>query len=53
LAFAPGSSGWLGRRGARRFYELLLRGGSAAARFGHPIPGADVNVTSVDEHGGH
>ena len=43
LSFAPGSSGWpIPSGGERRFYELLLRGGSAAERFGHPPAGARV-----------
>ena len=43
LAFAPGSSGWpLASGEDRRFYELLLRGGSAADLFGHPAAGARV-----------
>lgn len=43
LAFAPGSSGWQGVDGARTsFYELLLRGGSAAERFGRPRTGTRV-----------
>jgi len=46
LALAPGSSGWPLRDGSeRRFLELFLRGGSAAARLGHPPPGAPVVVT--------
>lgn len=40
ISFAPGSSGWAGTR----WYELLLRGGSAAERFGHPAPGARVRL---------
>ncbi|NJO80373.1 MAG: SAM-dependent chlorinase/fluorinase [Cyanobacteria bacterium RM1_2_2] len=37
LAFAPGSSGWLGSNGQPlRWIELFLRGGSAWARFGKP-----------------
>src|SRR5918999_425200 len=37
LSFAPGSSGWpLASGEERRFYELLLRGGSAAELFGGP-----------------
>ncbi len=45
LAFAPGSSGWARRRaGALRFFELFLRGGSAAARFGGPRAGTSVEV---------
>jgi hypothetical protein len=45
LAFAPGSSGWP-RRGASplRFFELFLRGGSAAERFGGPRAGTTVEV---------
>ena len=47
MSFAPGSSGWAHRRGGRRrFYELLLRGGSAAERFGRPRAGAPVEVRS-------
>ena len=43
LSFAPGSSGWpLASGEERRFYELLLRGGSAAALFGHPAAGERV-----------
>ena len=46
LALAPGSSGWpLQGGGERRFLELFLRGGSAAARLGHPTPGTPVIVT--------
>ena len=46
LALAPGSSGWpLREGGERRFLELFLRGGSAAARLGHPTPGTPVVVT--------
>ncbi len=45
LAFAPGSSGWpLPGGGERRFFELFLRGGSAASRLGHPPPGTPVVV---------
>lgn len=37
LAFAPGSSGWIGPDGQPlRWMELFLRGGSAWARFGKP-----------------
>lgn len=46
-AFAPGSSGWIGRRGRLCFYELLLRGGSAAERFGRPSAGSPVEVEPV------
>jgi hypothetical protein len=46
LSFAPGSSGWTTRTGAElRWYELLLRGGSAADRFGSPRPGTPVSLT--------
>ncbi len=46
LALAPGSSGWPTRDGGeRRFLELFLRGGSAAARFGHPVPGTRIAVS--------
>ena len=45
LALAPGSSGWpVPDRGERRFLELFLRGGSAAARLGHPPTGTPVVV---------
>ncbi|MDP9405850.1 MAG: SAM-dependent chlorinase/fluorinase [Actinomycetota bacterium] len=48
LAFAPGSSGWRTRDGRERpFYELLLRGGSAAARFGSPPAGTPVAVAAA------
>ena len=48
LALAPGSSGWpLPDGGERRFIELFLRGGSAAARLGHPAPGSPVAVTPL------
>lgn len=40
MSFAPGSSGWHGRR----FHELLIRGGSAARLFGHPAAGTPVAV---------
>ena len=47
LAFAPGSSGWTSRSGEPvRFFELFLRGSSAAARFGHPTVGSAVEVES-------
>jgi len=45
LSFAPGSSGWTTRTGDRRqWYELLVRGGSAAELFGSPAPGAPVDI---------
>ena len=45
LALAPGSSGWSTRSGRTlRFFELFLRGGSAAERFGAPQTGAVVEV---------
>ncbi len=48
LALAPGSSGWrLPDGGERRFLELFLRGGSAAARLGHPASGTPVVVTAT------
>ncbi len=48
LAFAPGSSGWPLRDGGRReFFEVFLRGGSAAARLGHPATGTPVAVTPI------
>jgi len=48
LAFAPGSSGWATRSGdALRFFELFLRGGNAARRFGAPSAGATVEVRAL------
>ena len=48
LALAPGSSGWSRGDGSdRRFLELFLRGGSAAARLGHPPSGTPVVVTET------
>ncbi len=48
LAFAPGSSGWPTRSGEPlRFFEVFLRGGSAAQRFGTPRAGARVEVRAV------
>ena len=50
LALAPGSSGWpLRDGGERRFLELFLRGGTAAARLGHPAPGTPIAVTRSSE----
>ncbi len=50
LSFAPGSSGWTTRSGDElRWCEMLARGGSAAALFGRPAPGAAVEVVAVDE----
>ncbi|HEX2047934.1 MAG TPA: hypothetical protein VHF27_09225 [Acidimicrobiales bacterium] len=49
LAFAPGSSGWTTHSGDDlRFFEVFLRGGSAAARFGLPRTGATVEVRADD-----
>ncbi len=45
LAFAPGSSGWQRRDGVEfRWWELLMRGGSAAEFFGQPPTGARVEI---------
>jgi len=45
LSLAPGSSGWATRAGGRRgFFELLLRGGSAAERFADPVPGTTIEL---------
>lgn len=45
LAFAPGSSGWSCRGGrTRRWMEVFLRGGSAAAAFGGPAPESEVRA---------
>jgi hypothetical protein len=47
MAFAPGSSGWRTRNGEqKRWYELLLRGDSAARVFGHPSAGTAVEIVS-------
>ncbi len=52
LAFAPGSSGWSRRAGGSlRFFELFLRGGSAAHRFGGPRAGTLVEVEPVGGQG--
>jgi len=46
LSFAPGSSGGRLADGTeRRFFELLLRGGSAAAELGNPPAGSTVEVS--------
>ena len=48
LSFAPGSSGWTNRTGEEvRFFELFLRGGSAALRFGAPRAGASVEIRTA------
>jgi len=48
LAFAPGSSGWDTGDGVQvRFFELLLRGASAAERFGAPRTGTPIKVTGA------
>jgi hypothetical protein len=48
LAFAPGSSGWRLHDGSRRtLFELFLRGGSAAARLGHPATGTPVVIAAA------
>lgn len=50
LAFAPGSSGWKRPDGSpERFFELLLRGASAAERFAHPATGAMIQITAADD----
>jgi hypothetical protein len=49
LALAPGSSGWTSHAGrGRAFYELFLRGGSAADRFVDPSPGTPVRIEPSD-----
>lgn len=46
LAFAPGSSGWPRRAGGElACWELLLRGGNAAALLGSPAAGSAIEVT--------
>ena len=44
MSFAPGSSGWATAGGRRQFYEVLLRGGSAAERLGRPRAGDPLDV---------
>lgn len=47
MAFAPGSSGWQTRDGeTRQWYELLLRGDSAARVFGSPAAGTAVEIVA-------
>lgn len=47
MAFAPGSSGWRTRVGeTQQWYELLLRGDSAARVFGSPAAGAAVEIVT-------
>lgn len=49
LALAAGSSGWTSRQGTgRRFFELFLRGGSAAQRFADPAPGTPIDLQPVE-----
>ncbi|MDP3506965.1 MAG: SAM-dependent chlorinase/fluorinase [Candidatus Melainabacteria bacterium] len=43
LAFAPGSSGH-----SDRYFEIFLRGGSAAALFGYPESGSAVELAFLD-----
>ena len=47
MSFAPGSSGW--EIGGKRlvYYEVLLRGGSAAERLDLPRAGAPVTVAPL------
>jgi hypothetical protein len=47
MSFAPGSSGWSTARGHQQFYEMLLRGGSAADQLGRPRAGEPVHVKPV------
>ena len=45
IAFAPGSSGWPQLRGRDlHWVELFLRGGNAAAEFGHPEVGTPIEL---------
>ena len=49
LALAAGSSGWTSAQGARRqFFELFLRGGSAAQRFSDPAPGTPITLEPAE-----
>ena len=49
LALAAGSSGWTDRQGVRRrFFELFLRGGSAAQRFADPVPGTPIDLRPAE-----
>ncbi len=48
LALAAGSSGWTAGDGCRRrFFELFLRGGSAAQRFADPVPGTAIEFAGA------
>lgn len=47
MSFAPGSSGWQVGDGRLVFYEVLLRGGSAAERLDSPHAGAPVEVVPL------
>ncbi len=47
MSFAPGSSGWSTAGGHRHFYEVLLRGGSAADRLGQPGAGDPLDVRAL------
>ncbi len=45
LAFAPGSSGWMGADGSETVWmELFLRGGNACEHFDRPSVGAAIVV---------
>lgn len=44
MAFSPGSSGF-----ERRFYEIFLRGGEAAAEFGFPRAGTEIKVRAPEK----
>ncbi|HEV2819040.1 MAG TPA: hypothetical protein VGW11_00895 [Solirubrobacteraceae bacterium] len=49
LALAAGSSGWTAHEGTRRrFFELFLRGGSAAQRFAHPASGTPIHLEPAE-----
>jgi len=46
LAFAPGSSGWTAPDGRHtQWMEVFLRGGNAAASFGHPALGEEIFIS--------
>lgn len=48
MAFAPGSSGWTGKKGEKsRWMELFLRGGNAWEAFGRPPVGARIKFSSL------
>lgn len=51
LTLAPGSSGWRDNSYQQSFYELFLRGGSAAKQFGFPPAGSVIHVNTAATDG--